>query len=138
MVYNITEHAEALDFWLGTFNIMHNKHASCKQKRVKSVPKPKLFTKELQEAVYLRDFLKKHGQQEDSNKLGNAINSQKRAANKKYIQNNSKSIWSENHQLTKKVKQQVNFNISVEQLNGNFSTVAKNDHHKKKPQVIMH
>ena len=78
------------------------------KKRVRSVPKPKWFTKELQEAIYLRDFLKKHGQHEESNKLRNAINSQKHAAKKKYIQdlisdkNNSKSTWSAIHQLTNK------------------------------------
>ena len=83
MVYNMTEPTEALDFWLDTFNTIYDKHASYKQKRVKSVPKPKWFTKELQEAIYLRDFLKKHGQHEESKKkLRNAINSQKRAAKK--------------------------------------------------------
>ena len=93
-----------------------------------------MFTKKPQEAIYLRDFLKKHGQYEESNQLRNAINSQKRAAKKKYIQdlisdkNNSKSTWSAIHQLTNKAsftKQQVNFSISVEQLNGHFSTVAE-------------
>ena len=82
MVYNMTEPTEALVFWLDTFNTIYDKHAPYKQKRVKSVPKPKWFTKELQEAIYLRDFLKKHGQHEQSKKLRNAINSQKRAAKK--------------------------------------------------------
>ena len=133
MVYNMTEPTEALDFWLDTFNTIYDKHAPYKQKRVKSVPKPKWFTKELQEAIYRRDFLKKHGQHEESKKLRNAINSQKRAAKKKYIQDllsdkrNSKSTWLAIHQLTNKAslsKPQVNFNISVEQLNDHFSTVA--------------
>ena len=101
---------------------------------MRSVSKPNWFTKELQVTIYLRDFLKKHGQHEESNKLRNAINSQKRAAKKKYTQdlisdkNNSKSTWSAIHQLTNKAsfpKQQVNFSISVEQLNGHFSTVAE-------------
>ena len=133
MVYNMTEPTEDLDFWLDTFNTIYDKHAPYKQKRVKSVPKPKWFTKELQEAIYLRDFLKKHGQHEESTTLRNAIHSQKRAAKKKYIQDllsdkdNSKSTWSAIHQLTNKAslsKPQVNFNISVEQLNDHFSTVA--------------
>ena len=41
MVYNITEPTEALDFCLDTFNNMYDKHAPYKQKRVRSVPKPK-------------------------------------------------------------------------------------------------
>ena len=66
--------------------------------------------------------------------MRNAINSQKRSATKKYIQdlisdqNNSKSTWSAIHQHTNKAsfpKQQVNFSISVEQLSGHFSTVAE-------------
>ena len=65
MVYNMTEPTEALDFWLDIFNTIYNRHAPYKQKWVKSVPKPKWFTKELQEAIYLRDFLKKHGQHEE-------------------------------------------------------------------------
>ena len=52
---------------------------------------------------------------------------------KNYIQdllsdkNNSKSTWSAIHQLTNKAslsKPQVNFNISVDQLNDHFSSVA--------------
>ena len=134
MVYNITEPVETLYFWLDTFNTIYDKQTPNKQKRVKSVPKPKWFTKELQEAIYLRDFFKRDGQHEESNKLRNAIDSQKRAAKKKYIEdllsdkNNSKSTWSAIHQLTNKAsfpKQQVNFNISVEQSNCHFPTVAE-------------
>ena len=47
---------------------------------MRSVPEPKWFTRELQEEIYPRDFLKKHGQHEESNKLRNAVYSQKRAA----------------------------------------------------------
>ena len=61
------------------------------KKRVKSVPKPKWFTEELQKAIYLRDFLKKHGQYEESNKLRNAINSQKYAAKKQQQQTNKQT-----------------------------------------------
>ena len=100
---------------------------------MKSFPKPKWFSKELQEAIYLRDFLKRHGQHEETKKLRNAINSHKRAAKKKYYQdllsdkNNSKSTWTAINQLTNKTsnpKHQVNINISAEQLNDHFSTIA--------------
>ena len=73
-------------------------------------------------------------------KVRNVINSQKCSAKKKKkkkkkknIQdllsdkNNSKSTWSAIHQRTNKAslsKPQVNFNISVDQLNDHFSTVA--------------
>ena len=56
MVYNMTEPTEALDFWLNTFNTIYDKHAPYKKERVKSVPKPKWFNTELQEAIYFRDL----------------------------------------------------------------------------------
>ena len=133
-VYNKTEPEDALNFWIDSFVSIYNKHAPYKRKRVKSFPKPKWFAKELQEAIYLRDFLKRHGQHEESKKLRNAINSHKRAAKKKYFQdllsdkNNSKSTWSAINQLTNKTsnpKHHVNINISAEQLNNHFSTIAE-------------
>ena len=42
-------------------------------KKVRSVPKPKWFTKELQEAIYFRNFLKEHGQHEESSKIRNEL-----------------------------------------------------------------
>ena len=134
MVYNKTDPEDALDFWIDTFVTIYDKHAPYKHKRVKSFPKPKWFSKELQEAIYLRDFLKSHGQHEESKKLRNAINSHKRAANKRYFQellsdkNNSRSTWTAINQLTNKTsnpKHQVPNNISAEQLNDHLSTIAE-------------
>ena len=133
-VYNKTDPEDALNFWIDSFVSIYNKHAPYKRKRVKSFPKPKWFSKELQEEIYLRDFLKRHGQHEESKKLRNAINSHKCAAKKKYFQdllsdkNNSKSTWTAINQLTNKTsnpKYQVNINISAEQLNDHFSTIAE-------------
>ena len=65
---------------------------------------------------------------------GMPINSHKRAAKKKYFQdllsdkNNSKSTWTAINQLTNKTsnpKHHVNINISAEQLNDHFSTIAE-------------
>ena len=85
MVHNKTDPDDALDFWTDTFVTIYDKHAPYKHKRVKSFPKSKCFSKELQEAIYLRDFLKSHGQHEKLKKLRNAINSHKRAAKKRYF-----------------------------------------------------
>ena len=66
--------------------------------------------------------------------MRNAINSHKLAAKKKYFQdllsdkNNSKSTWSAINQLSSKTsnpKYRVNINISSEQLNDHFSTIAE-------------
>ena len=125
-----------LNFWIDTSvtSTTYDKHAPYKRKRVKSFPKPKWFSKELQEAIYLRDFLKSHGQHEESKKLRNAINSHKCAAKKKYVQDllsdksNSQSTWTAINQLTNKTsnpKLQVNNNVSAEQLNDHFSTTAE-------------
>ena len=134
MVYNKTDPDDALDFWIDTFVTIYDKHAPYKHKRLKSFPKPKWFSKELQEAIYLRDFLKSHGQHEESKNLRNAIHSHKRAAKKRYVQellsdkNNSRSTWTAINQLTNNTsnpKHQVTNNISAEQLNDHFSTIAE-------------
>ena len=66
--------------------------------------------------------------------MRNAINSHKRAAKKRYFQellsdkNNSRSTWTAINQLTNKTsnpKHQVTNNISAEQLNDHFSTIAE-------------
>ena len=64
-VYNKTDPEDALNFWIDSFISVYNKHAPYKRKRVKSFPKPKRFLKELQEAIYLRDFFKRHGQHDE-------------------------------------------------------------------------
>ena len=134
MVYDKTDPNDALNFWIDTFVTVYDKHAPYRYKRVQSSPRPKWFSKELQEAVYLRDYLKRHGHHEESKKLRNAINSHKRAAKKRYYQdllsdkNNAKSTWTAINQLTNKTsdpKRQVNNNISAEQLNHHFSTIAE-------------
>ena len=133
-VYNKTDPEDTLNFWIDSFISFYNKHAPYKRKRVKSFPKSNFFSKELQEVIYLRDFLKRHGQHEESKKLRTAISSHKRAAKKKYFQdilsgkNNSKSTWTAINQLTNKTsnpKHHVNINISAEQLNDHFSTIAE-------------
>ena len=97
MVYNKTDPDDDLDFWIGTFVTVYDKHVPYQHKRVKSFPKPKWFSKELQEAMYLRNLLKSHGQHQDSKKLRNTINSHKHATKKRYFQdllsdkNNSRS-----------------------------------------------
>ena len=132
MVYNKTDPDDALDFWIDTFVTIYDKHAPYKHKRVKSFPKPKWFSEELQEAIYLRHFLKSHGQHDESKTLRNAINSHKRAAKKRYDllsdKNNSSLTWTVINQLTNKIsnpKHQVSNNISAEQLNDHFSTIAE-------------
>ena len=101
---------------------------------MKSFPKPKWFSKELQEAIYLRDFLKSHGQHEESKKLRNAINSHKRSTKKRHFQDllsdksNSRLTWTAINQLTNKTsspKHRVTNNISAEQLNNHFSTIVE-------------
>ena len=67
-------------------------------------------------------------------KLRNAINSDKRAAKKRYFQellsdkHNSRSTWTAINQLTNKTsnpKHQETNNISAEQLNDHFSTIVE-------------
>ena len=135
MVNNKTDPEDALNFWIETFITIYKKHVPYKHKRVNSFPKPKWFLKNCRrQLIYLRGFLKHHGQHEESKKLRNAINSHKHAAEKKYFQdllsdkNDSKSTWTAINQLTNKTanpKHKVNNNISAKQLNDRCSTIAE-------------
>jgi hypothetical protein len=91
------------------------------------------MTNELQEAGYLRDYLRLQGYHEESNKLRNAINSQKRREKKRYYQdllstkNNPKVVWKAINKLTNKDTPSKCGNIkdiSAEELNNHFTTIA--------------
>ena len=101
--------------------------------RVRHDAKPAWYTKELQEAGYLRDMLKQHGYEEESRKLRNAINSQKRRGKTKYYREliltnqNPKLVWRAINEITNNQsssKSTVMKDISVEQLNTHFCTIA--------------
>ena len=122
-----------MELWIKMFCSVYSKHAPFKTKRVKQKGKPKWLSAELQEAIHLRDLLKKRGHLEESKKLRNKINSQKRAAKKKYFQDllssktNSKSVWSAVNQLTNRSQLKnsaVPDEVSAEDLNIHFTSVA--------------
>ena len=122
-----------MEFWIKTFSSIYNMHAPFKTKRVKQKAKPKWLSAELQEAIHLRDLLKKQGHHQESKKVRNKINSQERAAKKKYFQyllsskTNSKSVWSAINQLTNRSQPKnagVPDEVSAEDLNIHFTSVA--------------
>ena len=130
--FNITDPDAAIDFWIKTFTDIYNTHAPLKTIRVKHFPKPPWMSKEVQEACYLRDFLKKHGYHEESRLLRNAINSQKRREKRTYYRDllsskeNSKQVWQVINQLTNKQsssRSNVIKDISAEELNTHFTTI---------------
>jgi exonuclease III len=132
-VYNITDPDQAIEYWLNTFTEIYDRHAPLRTIRVKHTAKPEWMTKELQEAGYLRDYLKQHGYHEESNKLRNAINSQKRREKKKYYKDllstksNPKTVWKAINKLTNKsasTKSGVIKDISAQELNNHFTTIA--------------
>ena len=133
MVYSLSDPNDAMEFWIKTFNSIYNKHAPFKTKRVKQKAKPKWLSAELQKAIHLRDLLKKQGYHEESKKLRNKINSQKRAAKKKYFQDllssktNAKSVWSAINHLTNRSQLKnsaVPDEVSAEDLNIHLTSVA--------------
>ena len=133
MVYNLSDPNDATEYWIKTFSDVYNKHAPFKTKRVRQKAKPKWLSADLQKAIHLRDLLKKQGHHEESKKLRNKINSQKRAAKKKYFQDllssktNSKSVWSAINQLTNRNQcknSAVPDEVSAEDLNIHFTSVA--------------
>ena len=106
MVYNLSDPNDAMEYWIKTFSDVYNKHAPFKTKRVRQKTKPKWLSADLQKANPSPRSTKKQGHHEESKKLRNKINSQKRAAKKKYFRDllssktNSKSLWSVINQLT--------------------------------------
>ena len=132
-VYNYTDPEVALDHWYYTFNSIYDKHAPFKTHRVKHAAKPKWLTKEIQEAIRLRDDLLKFGRHQEYKEQRNKVNSLKRKAKKKYFdelvcsKNDCKSIWSAINQLTNKSGQRNSSaikDISPEHLNLHFATIA--------------
>ena len=86
----------------------YDKHAPFKTQRIKHISKPKWFTKEIQDAIWLRDKLLKAGKHQEYKKQRNKVNSLKRTAKKQYFEElvsskqNSKAVWSAINQLTNK------------------------------------
>ena len=67
-VYNFIDPEKALEYWLHAFNSVYDKHAPFKTQRIKHISKPKWFTKEIQDAIWLRDKLLKAGKHQELKK----------------------------------------------------------------------
>ena len=132
-VYQIRNADEAVDYWIGTFNSVYNKHAPFVKKRVKHSIKPPWINKEIDAACYKRDEFDRTNEKEFK-ELRNKVSSMKRKAKKKYYQNlicssqNTKSIWKAINMLTNShhKNQDTVKDISPEELNIHFANVATN------------
>ena len=85
-VYQYTDPDEALEFWHKTFSAIYNKHAPFKTKRIKYTRKPPWLSKEIEEAMHLRDRLLKYRKHKDFKEQRNKVTSMLRAAPQKYFQ----------------------------------------------------
>ena len=141
-IYSITVADEAFDFWYQTFIQIYNKHAPFKTKRIKHSPKPPWLTKEIEDAISLRDKLLKAKQYSDFRTQRNKVTAMLRAAKKKYIQEiltsnskqNSKNIWKAINILSNKPASKDSTTpstLSADSLNNHFVnipvTLIKND-----------
>ena len=132
-VYNFTDPEKAVEYWLHAFNSVYDKHTPFKTQRIKHTSKPKWFTKEIQDAIWLRNKLLKAGKHLEYKKQRNKVNSMKRTAKKQYFEElvsskqNSKAVWSAINQLTNKSfpKQSCPVrHISPDSINLHFTTNA--------------
>ena len=80
-VYNFTDPEKSLEYWLHAFNSVFD-HAPFKTQRIKHISKPKWFTEEIQDAIWLRDKLLKAGKHQEYKKQRNKVNSLKRTPKK--------------------------------------------------------
>ena len=122
-----------MEFWTKTFISVYDKHAPFQKKRVKHVTKPPWITREIDEEIYYRDFLLKSGKRELFKRQRNKVTSMKRKAKRQYFQKlvvsckDSRQVWKAINLLTRKhvSKSQQIINISPNNLNNHFSTVAE-------------
>ena len=132
-VYQFNNPEEALTIWENIFLLVYNKHAPVQQKRVKHSPKPPWITKEIENAIHLREKLLERGNREEFKKQRNLVTSLLRKARKKYIiesvttGDNNRSAWKAINLLTNKnsSKTSTSLNdITPDKLNQHFSSVA--------------
>ena len=133
LVYQFTDPEVALEVWHKIFIDIYNKHAPFVTKRVRQTPKPQWLTDEIQNEIYLRDYLSKHGNKEDYKKQRNKVTSLLRSSKKRYFQSlvantkDSKSIWKAINNLTNKNKMDTSTlmrDITADDLNKHFTTVT--------------
>ena len=131
LVYNITDPDEAITYWHKHFISIYNKHAPLQKKRVKHFNKPAWLDQELQEAIKLRDYLKRHKQEKDFKTQRNKVTKMKRSKMKEYFnklidgKQSSKKIWEIINTLTNKQRtSQPSVNLPTKNLNQHFTTVA--------------
>ena len=67
-VYQYVDPDAALQVWHSIFINVYNKHAPFVTKRVRQTPKPPWLTDDVQKEIYFRDYLSKHGNNEDYKK----------------------------------------------------------------------
>lgn len=126
-VYSCTIPDDALSSWYKTFMTIYDKHVPLHTRRVKHTTKPPWLDNELQQAIRLRDYLKKKGRDTEFKKQRNAVTSLKRKKIKSHIQGlisahkNSKAIWEAINYLTnKQPKVTVIRDITSDALNKHF------------------
>lgn len=138
-VYSYTDPEEAMSFWLDTLINVYDKHAPFHTKRVKHYNKPEWLDKELQDAITLRDELKKRGKHDEFKRQRNAVVALKRNKIKLYFsallanKTNAKTVWKAINQLTNKTKANSSIkDISPDTLNTHFATTADRVIHNDK------
>ena len=144
-VYQYTNPDQAFEFWHKTFINVYNKHAPFITKRVKYSPKPPWLTKEIEEAIHIRNKHLRNKQFDEFKKQRNKVTFMLRKSKKNYFktliisspQNNSKPIWKAIKILTHKNAEKTTVipkELTTDMLNNFFCNIAsqavKNDKSK--------
>ena len=133
-IYQIRDPDDAAEFWINTFSSIYNKHAPFVKKRVRHMTKPPWITKEIDDEIKKRNYLKQFGNNSEFKKQRNKVNSLKRRSKRQYIQKllistkDSRSIWKAINILTNKhttKTQQVIKDILPDSMNNHFANIAE-------------
>jgi hypothetical protein len=117
-VYQCSNPEDALNLWYSKFNLLLDKHAPLKKRRVKHQTLPKWLTPEIINTMKERDACKKDKRFDDYKKLRNKVSILVKEAKKKYIDeiinngNDTASLWRAMNTVTNKSQTKANNNTS--------------------------
>ena len=132
-IYNITDPTQALDHWYKLFLHVLNKHAPIKRRRVKHPTLPPWFTKNIQDAMSLRDELRQKKKFDEYKKQRNHVTDLVREAKKSLAakmineSESTRGIWDAINMISGKKKanhSQIPQHLTPNTLNTYFTTIA--------------
>ena len=129
-VYNHINPEDALAEWYGRFLCVLDRHAPLREKRIKQAQLPRWLTKEIRDAMALRDELKRNkdfdGYRRQRNRVRYLVREAKKVSFKKMVENKSDtiSIWRALNAFTRPKQTTRCIPISADTFNEHFLSAS--------------